>query len=244
METLLTLFVGEYRSVELALKLVIALIGMTAVLLALSTGVVAARYRLPLIIASVALGGAAWFQYGVWDAWKEAFELAGTSYCVTGHLIADEGRIIAWSLGVPAILFCFGLVDRPPGTKEGMVARNGILLLLVGLTALFSTSGAFGLLVIALLVIAKSISFSLETRLAIAAVFLGLTVSDVLAWHSFSLGGGASGELVRGEILRALIDIVSLVIPAILLLIGALRLSNQEALPSPTPSVSASPREI
>ena len=57
MDSLLTLSVGEYRSVELVLKLVVALTGMMAALLALSTGVVDARYKLSLMIAAVALGG-------------------------------------------------------------------------------------------------------------------------------------------------------------------------------------------
>lgn len=226
-ESLLTLSIGEYRSVELVLKLVVALTGMTALLLALSAGGVATRYRLPLFIAAVALGGAAWFQHGVWEAWKEAFELAGTSYCVTGHLLDSEDRIIAWSLGVPAILFCFGLVHGTSG-QGWIVARHGLLVLLVALLAPFSTTGALVLLVIAFALLHKNFSFTLETRLAFGVVLIGLVLFDVLAWHPFSLGGGAGGELVRGEVLRSLLDILSLVLPAILLLIGVLRLSNQE----------------
>ena len=244
MESLLTLTIGEYRAVELALKLVVALIGMTAVLLALSAVSVTQRYKLSLIIAAVALGGAAWFQYGVWEAWKEAFELAGTSYCVTGHLLDGEDRIIAWSLGVPAILFSFGLAHRTSGTQEWMVTGQGIFFLLVGLVALFSTSGAFVLLVVPMILLNKSISFGLESKLALAAVFFGLILSDVLAWHPLPLGGGASGELERGELLRSVLDIFSLVIPGVLLLIGVLRLSNQEVLLSSSLPASAPPHEI
>ena len=115
MESLLTISIGEYTTVEISLRLTVALISMTAVLMALASGSVSHRNRIALILPAVALGGAAWFESGVWVGWKEAFELTGSAYCVTGHLLAGEDRIIAWSLGVPAILFAIGIVCLPRG---------------------------------------------------------------------------------------------------------------------------------
>ncbi len=227
-ESLLTISIGEYSAVEIVLRLAVVLMSMTALLLVLSASSVSASFRFPLFLAAVALGGAAFFEAGVWQSWKEAFELAGTSYAVSGHLIADQDRIIAWSVGVPVILFCFGLTDGTFVGKGWMVARYGLLLLLVALVAPFSSSAAFILLVIAIILLHRSISFTLETRIALGAVIIGFSISNLLAWHPVSLGGGVSGELVRGEILRTLIDILSLVIPSWLLLSGILRVSNKE----------------
>ncbi len=227
-ESLLTISIGEYSAVEIVLRLAVVLMSMTALLLALSASCVSASFRFSLFLAAVALGGAAFFEAGVWQSWKEAFELAGTSYAVSGHLIADQDRIVAWSLGVPVILFCFGLTEKAFAGNGWMVARYGLLLLLVALVAPFSSSAAFILLVIAIILLHRSISFTLETRIALGAVMIGLSLSNLLGWHPVSLGGGVSGELVRGEILRTLIDILSLVIPSWLLLSGIWRVSNEE----------------
>ena len=69
MDSLLTLPLGDYRSVELMLRMVVALIAMMALLLGFSTLCVTPRFRFPFIFSSVALLGAAWFESGVWVAW-------------------------------------------------------------------------------------------------------------------------------------------------------------------------------
>jgi len=226
METLLTLSVGEYSNVEIVLHLVVAMIGMTAVLLALTATTLPVQLRLPLFLAAVALGGAAWFESGVWQSWQEAFELAGTSYCVTGHLIADEYRIIAWSLGVPVILFSFGLLQPASKKTRRFQIKLGISLLMVALAAPFSTTLAFFPLLYACVVLLRNNSLGLVSRLAITTVFFCFVITEALAQFHFSLGEGLGRELSRGEILRALLDLFSLVVPTLLLLIGVLRLSK------------------
>jgi hypothetical protein len=230
MGSLLTLSLGEYRYVELALKLVVTLIGMMAVLLALSASGVAARFRLPLFLTAVALGGAAWFEYGVFDAWRDAFELAGTSYCVTGHLLDSEGRIIAWSLGVPAILFSFGLVRGASGRV--VVSKRTLFLAAVAMAVVTPFSSAAGgalfcfLGVLLVIQVASATAGKSSLYLALASVASGMLLNAAGSHYSF--GGGPEGELVRGEIVRSIIDLFSLVIPASLLLIGVPRLSQQE----------------
>jgi hypothetical protein len=227
MESLLTLSLGEYSSVEIALRLAVTLVAMTAVLLALTASCIAPRLRFPLFLTAVALGGAAWFESGLWQSWKEAFELAGTSYCVTGHLIADHDRITAWSLGVPAILFSFGLVQIDGHKKDRCIVQLGVLLLLVALAFPFFTFIAFFPLIYAAFLL-KNNPLGLVARLAPIIVLICLLFSEAQAHYHFSLGGGTSGELVRGEILRSVVDLFSLVIPALLLLIGVLRLSKAD----------------
>ena len=250
MDSLLTLSVGEYRSVELALKLVVALIGMTAVLLAFSTGVVAARYKLPLLIAAVGLGGAAWFQYGVWEAWKNAFELAGTSYCVTGHLLDSEDRIIAWSLGVPALLWSLALLGKPRGSHGGFAVERllGILILLIILALIAPASTLMALLFFGILgwliwMPWPENSFAGNLRAAHACVVVPYLVISLGSWHYLPLGKQVEKILIHGEIIQSLCGLFAFIGPAMILLIGVLRLSNQEMPSSPSLSAPATLRE-
>ncbi|MEI7962446.1 MAG: hypothetical protein WCI42_01290 [Verrucomicrobiota bacterium] len=232
MESLMTLSIGDFRAAELSLRLTVALIGMTSLLMLLGITCTEARYRLPLIISGVALLGAAWFEAGVWMAWREAFELAGTSYCVTGHLLGGEDRVIAWSLGVPAILMAFALFKltfEKAGTKQFRLTAMGVLLLAI--VTPFSGVLGFLLFVAVAFLLGYRITRSNPARkyilTALASTALGILLPATLG-SLHSLGGGSSGDLIRGEILRSLIDILSLVVPAVILLIGALRLPDQE----------------
>lgn len=233
MESLLTLPIGDYRAVELSLRLTMLLIVMTALLQILCLSVVERRFRLPLILSSVALLAAGWFESGVWLAWKEAFELAGTSYCVTGHLLAGEDRIIAWSLGAPALLICFGLLQLNPREKVfrnlcwmalgwailgpfyQIMALIGFVLCGVQLRGILPSSSK------------KQESLRTETIIAIASMALGFTVTELGCLHLLPLGKTAEETLIRGEVIRSLCDLVTLVVPGVALLIGILRISGE-----------------
>ena len=106
----------------------------------------------------------------------------------------------------------------------------GGLFLALALAAPFSSILAIVILAYAagLLFRNKAMNSSLEITLSVAFIFAGLAFSSLYSWHPFSFGGGVSGELVRGEIIRSLIDLFSLVVPALLLLIGTLRLSTTQ----------------
>ena len=232
MESLLTLSIGEYQSVAIALRVVMVLTAMTAALLALSTGIVGRSHRLPLILAAVGLGGAAWFESGVWLAWQDAFELAGTSYAVTGHLLGDEDRILAWSLGVPLLLLSLGMLQVSSGKIMGSQARILVLAVLVlALVMPFSSFAGAGLFcLIGILLGARGArlpSGKIISTLVLASIGFGILLNAFCT--RISLGGGASGELVRGELLRSILELFSLVIPGVLLLIGVLGLSKQES---------------
>jgi hypothetical protein len=237
MASLLTLSIGEYSVVELILRLTTSLIGMTALLLLLSVSCSSKQFRFPLILSSVALLGAAWFESGVWLAWKDAFELAGTSYCVTGHLLAGQDRIIAWSLGVPAVLFCFGMIRFPHGNTAGYYLEK-ISLLFAGLAIIAPFSSL--LAIILLMAVSGAIAgmrpfrisehnapMALETRIAVGCVLLSTAITFLGSWNLLPLGKSANGILVRGEIILSLCDLLSLAVPSVILLIGVLKLSNQ-----------------
>lgn len=237
MASLLTLSIGEYSVVELILRLTTSLIGMTALLLLLSVSCSSKQFRFPLILSSVALLGAAWFESGVWLAWKDAFELAGTSYCVTGHLLAGQDRIIAWSLGVPAVLFSFGMIRFPHGNTAGYYLEK-ISLLFAGLAIIAPFSSL--LAIILLMAVSGAIAgmrpfrisehnapMALETRIAVGCVLLSTAITFLGSWNLLPLGKSANGILVRGEIILSLCDLLSLAVPSVILLIGVLKLSNQ-----------------
>ena len=229
MESLLTISIGEYTTVEISLRLTVALISMTAVLMALASGSVSHRNRIALILPAVALGGAAWFESGVWVGWKEAFELTGSAYCVTGHLLAGEDRIIAWSLGVPAILFAIGIVCLPRGRA---LERLAAVTLALALATPFSNVVWVVLYGWIYWQIGSCLSGSASSKLCIHAALIsiafGFFLNTLGSHHLFSFGGGASGELVRAEVILSLVDVVSFVITSVFFLLNILRLPRQD----------------
>jgi hypothetical protein len=236
MESLLTLAIGEYRAVELTLRLTATLTGMTALLLGLCITCAERRFRLPLILSSVSLLGAAWFEVGVWLAWKEAFELAGSSYCVTGHPLAGEDRIIARALAVPALLLSFGMVRLSPGKGGGCPPSGFTLAILLLACALpVSSLAAFCLLGWAAWLLCfkppatATAPLVPEIRPAIGSIALALFIALLGGWRLLPLGSSADSLLVRSEIIRSAADLLAFVIPSLLLLKGVLKLSDRES---------------
>ena len=234
MDSLLTLPIGDYRTVELMLRLVVALIAMTALLLGFSTLCVAPRFRFPLMLSSVALLGAAWFESGVWVAWKEAFELAGTSYCVTGQLLAPEDRIIAWSLGVPALLWSLALLGKPRGGHGGFAVERLILIpIVLILLALLAPSSSI-MTLLALGGLGWLIwqpwpenPFARHLRAAHACVVAPFLITLLVSWNCLTLGKEAGKILVRGEVILSFCTLIALVIPSVILLTGVLDASSK-----------------
>lgn len=237
MDSILTLSIGDFCSVELLLRVVVALVAMTALLLALCLTCAPVRFRLPLILPSVALFGAAWFESGVWSAWKGGFELAGTSYCVTGQLLAGEDRIIAWVLVIPVTFLSFGLMRfscYPGEERLRLPARFGVSALLLAVVAPFSSLLALFILGWMIWFLCMNVGkgrplpFARECRLACGSIALASLITILGGWHLLPLGKSAEGILVRGEIIRSLCDLLSFVVPSVILLAGVLRISSRE----------------
>ncbi len=235
MESLLTLPLGDYRVVELTLRLTVSLIVMTALLQILCLSVVKRPFRLTLILSGVALLAAAWFESGVWLAWKDAFELAGTSYCVTGHLLAGEDRIIALSLGLPAILVCFGLLHLNP-LKKGFRNLCWSALGWGVLGPFYQTAALIGFVLCVLqlrgILLGKPNNHAIlrvETIVAITSMALGFIVKELGYLYLLPLGKSVEEILIRGETIHSLCDILELVVPGMALLIGILRISEEKS---------------
>lgn len=245
MDSLLTLPIGDFRAVELMFRLVVALVAMTALLLGLSTICVTPRFRFPLILSSVSLLGAAWFESGVWTAWREGFELAGSSYCVTGQLLAGEDRIIAWALAVPVLLFSFGIIQvAGTVTLKHPLVRLGAAAVSLGIFSPLSSLLSLVFLAVMIWLLCWKIPASStnlpvpllrESRLAAASISLAFLITLLGGWHLLPLGSSAESILVRGELIRSLCEILSLVIPALILLTGVLGSTAQQAAPTPEP---------
>jgi len=218
MDSILTLEIGDFRSVELMMRLALVLLAATSAAFALAMACVPPERRFALLLPSVALGAAAGFQSGVWLSWKEAFELAGNAFVVTGHLLAGEDRVIAWSFVVPVLLLCFGV--RIPCSQQGRawLKRLALLLLATALLApfsrLLSTAGTIGTAVILLTRITSWRVAPAALKIALGSVFSGMLITFLGSRNLFSLHADAAATLVRGEFLCALSDILSLAIPA------------------------------
>jgi hypothetical protein len=235
MESLLTLPVADYRTIDLALRLVLALVGAVALLLGLSCMCVGRQLRYPLILASVALGTAAWFESGISRAWQGAFELAGSAYCVTGLPLASEDRIIAWAFGLPAMLFCLGLVQLDYRSKS---FRNlcwsvlGLALLGPFFHVLFLIVFAYCVFQLRGLVIPaageSSTICTAANRIALLGMMIGILLTESGHLHLLPLGKTVDSILVRGELIRSVSDILALALPGAALLACILNLPQKE----------------
>lgn len=237
MDSLLTLSAGDYRLVDLTLRLTVGLVAGTALMLALSTMCVGRRRRLPLIMGFVALLVAAWFESGISRAWQGAFELAGSSYCVTGLPLASEDRILAWAFGLPAILFCLGLAQLDPLSKRFRNLCWSALAMAV-LGPVFHTLFLIGFLLCVIqlrgLVFphAGGSSSAIRTaanRLALLGMASGILLTEAGHLHLLPLGKSADSILVLGESARSLSDLLVLALPGAALLVCSLNLPDKES---------------
>lgn len=235
MESLLTLPVADYRAVDLALRLVLALVGAVALLLGLSSMCVGRQLRFPLILASVALGTAAWFESGIARAWQGAFELAGTAYCVTGLPLASEDRIIAWAFGLPAMLFCLGLVQMDHGSKSfrnlcwsvlGLALLGPFFNYLFLLGFLSCVTQLRGLVIPA--AGESSTICTVANRIALLGMAVGILLTESGHLHLLPLGKTVDSILVRGELILSFSDILALALPGAALLVCILNLPQKE----------------
>ena len=242
MDSLLTLPPGGFLAVDLALRVAAVLVTASATLLALSASCVPAPRRLPLLIAAVGLGGAAWFEMGVSGAWRGAFELAGSSYCVTGLPTAGDDRILAWAFGLPAIIFCLGLVllDHASGAFR-ILCWSSLALAVLGPVS--NLAFLIGFLVCADQLRRAISPFSgkmsafraspgrvavLSCLLSITGMIGGILLTEAGRLGLLPLGKTADSILVHGEIIHAASDILALVVPALALLTVVLNPPEKE----------------
>lgn len=235
MESLLTLSIGQFHAVDLAIRIIAVLVAAAALLLAMSAACIPVARRLPLIISAVALAAAAWFEAGVSGAWRGAFELAGSSYCVTGLPLAGEDRVIAWALGVPALLFCFGFAQIDHRSREFrhlcvatlLMALLGPIFLTVAVAGLF-----YSLTLLRNLWLKPSNAVpsivTYANRIGLGGLAVALLLTFLGAVHLLPLGSTAEALLVRGEVIRSLSDLLALVLPAIALVTVIYNLSEKE----------------
>lgn len=224
MDSLLTIAPGQFHAADLALRLTAVLVTGSSLLLGLAGPCFPAPKRLVLAIASVGLACAAWFEWSVSAAWRGAFELAGTSYCATGLPLASEERVLAWSLGVPVLLFCYGLAWLGRGTKA---LRNlAVASLLAAVLGTFFMTAS----VVALLYAMKELRGTwlgssgnapfviAVNRIGLGAMLCAILVMILGRMNLLPLGSGADTILVGGECVRALGEVLALVIPSLALL--------------------------
>jgi hypothetical protein len=235
MDSLLTLSVGDYRAVELALRLTAALVAAVALLLGLSTMCIGRRLRFPLILGSVALFAAAWFESGIARAWQGAFELAGSSYCVTGLPLASEDRILAWAFGLPAILFCLGLSRLDQSSKQFRNLCWSVLGLAI-LGPLFHALFLIGFVLCVLQLCGLAFPAAGESsplgtaanRIALLGMAVGILLTEAGHLNLLPLGKTADSILVRGELIRSIGDLLALALPGAALLVSILNLSEKK----------------
>jgi hypothetical protein len=234
MDSLLMLPPGGFLAVDLALRIAFALVVMTGVLLGLATMCVGRSHRFPLILGSVALLGAAWIESGIARAWQGAFELAGSSYCVTGLPLAGGDRVVAWALGIPALLFCLGFAQLDRSSKAFRNLCLSVMALAI-LGPFFDFLFLIGFLACVIqlrgLVIPPGRGADIRTaanRVALMAMAAGILLTEAGHFHLLPLGTAPDSILVRGELIRSLGDVLTLVLPGAALLVCILNLPEKD----------------
>lgn len=235
MDSLLTLSAGQFLTVETALRACFVLVSMGALLLLLGSTCVPFSLRLPLITGGVALTGAAWLESLVLSSWQTAFEPAGTSYCVTGLAVDDPARVLAWAIGVPGLLIALGMAKIPWGKRGGyLLEQNTAVLCLMGFLSLFTTAGGFFLMLWSgYLSCIRMIPHALpSTRsqgyVAFGAVTLGMALKSMGTMHLLPLGTDPATLLVRSEVVRAVSDLLCLLVPALILSVRVVSRNHTE----------------
>lgn len=217
MQTLLSLSAGNFLTVDLYLQGSFVLTLLTALLSLLSISCVEARFRFPLILTSMALAGSGWFLHGAWKAWRGAFELAGSSYCVTGWPLAPECAIMAWAIGVPLLILALGISTR--SSRGISLMRLGQIVLLLALLSLVTRIGALIAYLACLWFLRSELMKPSPTRLALrisaGAILLGFVITGLGSLHLLPVGTDPETALARSEILRSIALLTALVTPAL-----------------------------
>lgn len=217
MQTLLSLSPGNFLTVDLYMQGSFVLTLLVALLSLLSLSCVEARFRFPLILTSTALAGSGWFLHGEWRAWRGAFELAGSSYCVTGWPLAPECAVIAWAIGIPTLVWALGIATT--GLQGRALQRLGQAVLLMSLLSFVTRIGALvtylGCLWLLRDELIKPGTTRLALRIATGAILLECVITGLGSLHLLPVGTDAETALARSEVLRSIALLVALVIPAL-----------------------------
>lgn len=108
MKTILTLTVGEFHFVDDLLLLALIMTGTFGFLFlknsSLLSGPCWSRKRLALDLTGMAATITSFCFFWLNRSWNNAFELAGNSYAVSGHLFREDYRYVAWFLTTPLLL--------------------------------------------------------------------------------------------------------------------------------------------
>jgi hypothetical protein len=223
MDTLLTIAPAGFLAVEETLSLATALTGMLALFLILSAAAVPAGSRPPLFLGGVSLLAATWFQGVQLSSWREAFELAGTSYCVTGHSPDASAPVMAWALGVPGLLLALGMARIPWGKRgDYLLEKNAAALIAMGFFSLFHAAGFLLILASGYFSCVKMPRYAApgagaQGYMAFGAVIAGMIIKSLGVHHLLPLGNGAEAVLVNGTIVRTAGDLLCFLIPGIVL---------------------------
>jgi len=225
MDSLLTISPSGYLALEETLRLATVLPGMLALLLILSAAAVPSALRLPLFLGGISLAGATWFEHDQLISWQEAFELAGSSYCVTGKPLDASAPVLAWALGVPGLLLSLGMARIPWGKRgDYLLEKNAAALIAMGFLSLFHAAGFLLILVSGYFSCIKMPRYAApgagaQGFIAFGAVIAGMILKSLGAHHLLPLGSGAEAVLVNGTLLRTAGDLLCFLIPGIVLLV-------------------------
>ena len=149
MKTIMTLSLEEFSFVYDMLSLTIAAMGAFTLFFFLSRSQVLPQFRPALLVAGIVTIVSCFHYFQIFQSWNNAFELAGSSYAVSGHPFRETYRYVGWLMTIPlqllAVLLFLGLSQQALHrlvpcyilTATGMVLCGYLAQLSFGVNRLF-----------------------------------------------------------------------------------------------------------
>src|SRR3990167_3851926 len=110
MHSIITLTKEQFTLGHDIFSLTIDLMGAAALFFFFSRDRVLPRFRTALLLAGISAALGCYHYIQIFHSWNEAFEFAGNSYIVSGHLFHETYRSLNWLLAMPLLLVAFVLI--------------------------------------------------------------------------------------------------------------------------------------
>jgi len=116
MKMIMTLSLEEFSFIYDMLSLTIAVMGAFTLFFFLSRSQVLPQFRPALLVAGIVTTVSCFHYFQIFQSWNNAFELAGSSYAVSGHPFREAYRYVGWLMTIPlqllAVLLFLGLSQQ------------------------------------------------------------------------------------------------------------------------------------
>ena len=120
----MTLTTGQFTLVHDIFSLTIAVMGAAALFFFFTRSEVLPQFRRALLLMGLGAAIGCYHYVRLLHSWNEAFEFAGSSYVVSGHLFHETYRSMNWLLTMPLLLLALFFVMAPLKSLSIVIKRR------------------------------------------------------------------------------------------------------------------------